>query len=226
MIRYSILLLSFVAVLTSCSEQSADYQITSFGAKADGTTVNTKAIQGSKDTADYWVNGNKHGMILAFESTGVSISGEGEINGNRSSFRLPDRSHMGADFVRKSTRQGEQYLLPDPLPQDGPWSYDTRLGMMTVSMQCEDASIRDVSIRDSPQWTVRIADCDDVRINGISNLVIYDSNRGIGVFSREQGSIDNILFSDITIKNHLYTGHWRGNGEPIHVSAINRQTPM
>jgi len=60
-----------------------------------------------------------------------------------------------------------------------------------------------------------------------SNLVIYDSNRGIGVFSRGEGSIENILFSDITIRNRLHSGHWWGNGEPIHVSAINRnETPM
>jgi hypothetical protein len=57
-----------------------------------------------------------------------------------------------------------------------------------------------------------------------SNLVIYDSNRGLGVFSRDAGSIENILFSDITIRNRLHSGHWWGNGEPIHVSAI-KQDP-
>ena len=57
-----------------------------------------------------------------------------------------------------------------------------------------------------------------------SNLVIYDSNRGLGVFSRDDGSIENILFSDITIQNRLHSGHWWGNGEPIHVSAI-KQDP-
>ena len=279
-------------------------------------------LLGSKDTAEYRVDGKKHGMILAFQASGVSISGEGEINGNGTSFHLPGRAHIGSDFVRKATRQGEDYLLPDPLPEDGPWSYDARPGMMIVFMQCEDASISDVSIRDSPEWTIRIADCDDVRISGISlinnlmipnsdgihcttsrnvrisdcdiragddaiivtgfstnmylegevfpdieyhlrkignktgysenivvsscllqsrsagirvgygshpirncifsDLVIYDSNRGIGVFSRGEGSIENILFSDITIQNRLHSGHWWGNGEPIHVSAINR----
>jgi polygalacturonase len=52
------------------------------------------------------------------------------------------------------------------------------------------------------------------------NIVIYGSNRGIGVFSRDRGSIDNILFSDIIIENRLHSGHWWGKGEPIHVSAI------
>ena len=53
-----------------------------------------------------------------------------------------------------------------------------------------------------------------------SNLVIYESNRGIGVFARDEGSIENILFSDIVVGTRLHSGHWWGNGEPIHVSAI------
>jgi hypothetical protein len=196
--------------------------------------------------------------------------------------------------------------------------------MLVVILQCEQVTVRDVIFRDSPVWTFRIADCDDVLVTGISihnnllipnsdgihcttsrnvrisdcniragddaiivtgfgtnvevggdvnrrldytsrefgnktgyaenvtvsncilqsrsagirvgygvnpirncvfsNLVIYGSNRGLGVFSRDAGSIENILFSDITIQNRLHSGHWWGNGEPIHVSAI-RQDP-
>ena len=61
-----------------------------------------------------------------------------------------------------------------------------------------------------------------------SNLVIYESNRGLGVFARDAGSIENILFSNITLQTRLHTGHWWGNGEPIHVSAIaqNKEVPV
>jgi len=52
------------------------------------------------------------------------------------------------------------------------------------------------------------------------NIIIYGSNRGIGVFARDLGSIENILFSDIIIQTRLHSGHWWGKGEPIHVSAI------
>ncbi len=51
------------------------------------------------------------------------------------------------------------------------------------------------------------------------NLVIYGSNRGLGVFVRDAGSVENILFSNITIESGIYKGHWWGNGEPIHVSV-------
>lgn len=51
------------------------------------------------------------------------------------------------------------------------------------------------------------------------NIVIYGSNRGIGVFVRDAGSVENILFNNITIETRLHKGHWWGNAEPIHVSV-------
>ena len=47
------------------------------------------------------------------------------------------------------------------------------------------------------------------------NLVIRDSNRGLGLFVRQEGSIENILFNNIVIENRLHTGHWWGKGEPL-----------
>jgi hypothetical protein len=52
------------------------------------------------------------------------------------------------------------------------------------------------------------------------NLVIRDSNRGIGLFVRQEGSIENVLFNNIIIQTRLHTGHWWGKGEPIHISVI------
>jgi len=52
------------------------------------------------------------------------------------------------------------------------------------------------------------------------NLVIRDSNRGIGLFVRQQGSIENVSFNNIVIQTRLHTGHWWGKGEPIHISVI------
>jgi len=60
----------------------------------------------------------------------------------------------------------------------------------------------------------------DVRDCTFANLVIHGSNRGLGVFVRGRGSVENILFSDIVIQSQLFTGHWWGKAEPIHVSAI------
>jgi hypothetical protein len=53
-----------------------------------------------------------------------------------------------------------------------------------------------------------------------SNLTITGSNRGIGVFQRAEGSIEDMTFSNIVIHTRLHTGDWWGHGEPIHVSAV------
>ena len=52
------------------------------------------------------------------------------------------------------------------------------------------------------------------------NLVIRDSNRGLGLFVRQEGSIENVLFNNIVIQTRLHTGHWWGKGEPIHISVL------
>ena len=50
------------------------------------------------------------------------------------------------------------------------------------------------------------------------NLVIY-SNRGIGIFSKNDEIIENILFNNIIIHTRLHSGWW-GIGDPIHISQI------
>ncbi len=55
-----------------------------------------------------------------------------------------------------------------------------------------------------------------------SNIVIYGSNRGIGIFAHDASNIEDLIFSNITIETRLHNGQWWGNGEPIHLSAVSR----
>jgi polygalacturonase len=64
------------------------------------------------------------------------------------------------------------------------------------------------------------ADQNDMRRCHFSNLTITGSNRGIGVFLRDEGSIEDMTFSNISIDTRLHTGDWWGQGEPIHLSAV------
>ncbi|MFZ0827754.1 MAG: glycosyl hydrolase family 28 protein [Verrucomicrobiia bacterium] len=62
---------------------------------------------------------------------------------------------------------------------------------------------------------------------GIRNVVfdacvIYRSNRGLCIQSRDAGDIENVLFSNITIETRLQPGKWWGAGEPIHISLLPR----
>jgi polygalacturonase len=60
----------------------------------------------------------------------------------------------------------------------------------------------------------------DIRDCVFSNLVIHDANRGLGVFVRGAGGVENVIFSDIVVRTRLLTGHWWGKAEPVHVSAV------
>jgi parallel beta-helix repeat protein len=53
-----------------------------------------------------------------------------------------------------------------------------------------------------------------------NNITIYDSNRGIGIFQRQKGDIENIIFSNMIISTRLHSGQWWGHGEPIHISSV------
>ncbi len=61
-----------------------------------------------------------------------------------------------------------------------------------------------------------------IRRGTFSNIQIYGSNRGIGVFAHDPADIEDLIFSDIVIQTRLHNGHWWGNGEPIHISAVSR----
>jgi hypothetical protein len=63
-------------------------------------------------------------------------------------------------------------------------------------------------------------DTETIRDCVFSDIVIHGAHRGLGVFVRGEGSVENVIFSDIVMRTRLYTGHWWGKGEPIHVSAV------
>lgn len=342
--KLSYLILLFAVVFSGESRaQRTGFNILDFGAKGDGKTVNTSAInqaiaacakagggtvhvpagefrsgtvlllsnvnlqldsgavlKGSDDLADYLKEGeNRYGLILAKNAENVAITGRGTLDGNGTYFMDLNKKRVEDDFDGKFTRQGKAYIYGDKEMGDGPVLPRDRPGNMFVFAECRTILLRDVIIKDSPMWTVHIADSDGAELSGLAilnglsyanndgihcttsrnirisdcdiragddgicvtgfgtkkgisenitatncmiqsrssgirigyggnnirnlvfqNLVIYGSNRGIGVFTRDQGSIENVLFSNITIETRLHTGHWWGHGEPIHVSAV------
>lgn len=63
-------------------------------------------------------------------------------------------------------------------------------------------------------------DQNSLRNYRFDNIIIHESNRGIGIFVHQDGSVEDVHFSNITIHTRLHTGDWWGNGEPIHISVI------
>lgn len=58
----------------------------------------------------------------------------------------------------------------------------------------------------------------------VHNCTISRSNRGISLQLRDQGDIENVTFSNISIETrHFSPAHWWGAAEPIAVTALKRK---
>ena len=54
------------------------------------------------------------------------------------------------------------------------------------------------------------------------NCIIRDSNRGIGIQNRDEGTVNNIIFSNMLVDCKFYSDVWWGKAEPIYVTAYRR----
>lgn len=168
--------------------------------------IETGAIlSGSKDTSDYSLLNdttvregyNRNGMIYAHHARNISITGGGEINGNGTYFmKSIDETHPFVDFDRAKTRQGEEFMKQGTPLKEGPLSYDIRPGRMIVFENCDNICIKDVLIRNSPQWTIVIGACDNVIVEGVTidNNMMVPNCDGIHCTSSQ-----NIRISDCNI---------------------------
>jgi polygalacturonase len=55
------------------------------------------------------------------------------------------------------------------------------------------------------------------------NCIIRESNRGIGIQNRDEGTVEDISFSNIQVDSHLFSDVWWGKSEPIYITAYTRQ---
>ena len=60
----------------------------------------------------------------------------------------------------------------------------------------------------------------DIRNLVFNNVVIRDSNRGIGIFIRGHEKIEHVLFSNVVMETRMVDGDRWGMGEPLHVSVV------
>lgn len=64
--------------------------------------------------------------------------------------------------------------------------------------------------------------CADLRNVVFDACVIRDSNRGLSIQLRDNGNVENILFSNMVIETRLFSDEWWGKAEPIYVTALHR----
>jgi polygalacturonase len=110
--------------------------------------------------------------------------------------------HTGDDaIVFKNT------LLCDNWADLGPCENITVTGCVIVS--------RSSALKIDEVW-------DDCRNIVFDSCVIYASNRGICIQSRDRGNIHDIMFSNIVINTQLHSAWWWGKAEPICITHMPR----
>jgi len=172
-------------------------------------------IEGSKNLADYGsiydyglgrdygVNysgeSSKVGLIVARDVKNISIVGRGAIDGSGDDFfdfSLPHDSH---DYDARYTRQGQDFMNAKYGTESGPVEMkpEGRPGTMIIVMNAKNVLLRDVTLRNAPNWTLHLANTEDAVVTGIhiENSLLLPNNDGIDCIGSR-----NVHFSDCDIQ--------------------------
>ena len=172
-------------------------------------------IQGSKNLADYGSTeafglghvygenssgeGNKVGIIVARNVENVSIVGPGVIDGSGDTFFDPSKPHYSMDFDPSTTRQGQRSLDVVQMVGDGPIQQkpDGRPGTMIICFDCKNVLIRDVTLRNAPNWTAHFQRVERTVVSGLHvlNNPLIPNNDGFDCFGCK-----DVHFSDCDIR--------------------------
>lgn len=148
-------------------------------------------LLGSPDLKDYesytkaGYGVNYYGILYTADAENVSISGPGAIDGNNKVFFDFDHAKKIDVNSARFTRQKDNYRHVESGIGDGPVVPKDRPRQMVIFSNCKHVQLRDISLLNSPFWTLHFADCDDVSVNAIrlwSGLLVPNAD-GIDVTS-------------------------------------------
>jgi len=91
---------------------------------------------------------------------------------------------------------------------------------------CEDITVSNCTLSSrSCAFKIGSENVDHIGRVVVDNCVISGSNRGVGIQNRDEGTVSNVLFSNILIESHFFSDNWWGKAEPIYVTAYPRPDP-
>jgi polygalacturonase len=154
-------------------------------------------LKGSDKVSDYLLNGEKVGLIYTENSSNISITGDGNIDGDGDAFMDVNHSKVMDTTSLRFTRQKSHFREVLSGLGDGPLVPLDRPNQMIIFSNCRNVTIRDVMFSNSPFWTVHLADCDGVIVYGVRiwNNLLVPNNDGI-----DFTSCSNVQMSDCDIR--------------------------
>jgi polygalacturonase len=154
-------------------------------------------LKGSNKVSDYYLNGKKLGLIYTENSDNISISGEGNIDGNGDAFMNLIQAKVFDSVSTKYTRQKNHFREVLKGLGDGPLVPLDRPFQMIIFSNCKNVTFKNVLVTNSPFWTIHFADCDGVIVSGVRvwNNLLVPNNDGIDLTS-----CSNVQISDCDIR--------------------------
>ena len=162
---------------------------------------NGAELRGSPNIEDYKVYQDtvRYGIIHSYKASGVSITGQGTINGNEEVFFDWDKTmsvnwDFGTDI---HTRQGSNFRSVKSGIDDGPVIWKYRPKQMVLFSECKNVLIRDVNLIKSPHWSLHFANCNGVVASGLKiwGSLLVPNNDGINITA-----CNNVIISDCNIR--------------------------
>ncbi|TDN37208.1 glycoside hydrolase [Hymenobacter sp. UV11] len=88
---------------------------------------------------------------------------------------------------------------------------------------CEDITVSNCTLSSrSCAFKIGSENVDHIGRVVVDNCVVSGSNRGLGIQNRDEGTVSNVLFSNIIVESHYVSGTWWGKAEPIYVTSFRR----
>ncbi len=239
---FKFLALAGALALTTSAALAQTYSVKDYGAKADGKTLATTAIQkavdacnrsgggtvevpagtyvigtvflksnvnlhlssgavlkGSANLADYHAytmpvyGQNYYGMLFTENAENVAITGQGTVDGNNPVFYDFTQAKKLDSVTTRYTRQKNNYRHVASGIGDGPVVPKDRPRQMVVFSECKRVLVSDVSLINSPFWTMHFADCTGVNVTGIR---LYS-----GLLVPNADGVDFTDCSNVTVSN-------------------------
>lgn len=154
-------------------------------------------LKGSPNLKDYDLNGQRVGLLFTQNADNVSIAGFGTIDGNGDLFMDLGKAKKIDSAGSAYTRQKGRFREVKEGLGDGPLVPKDRPFQMIIFSNCRRVTMRDATIKDSPFWTIHMADCDGVIVSGlrIHGNMLVPNNDGI-----DFTSCSNVAMSDCDIR--------------------------
>ncbi|HEX8504726.1 MAG TPA: glycosyl hydrolase family 28 protein [Hymenobacter sp.] len=156
-------------------------------------------LKGSPNLTDYQTYSvpefgtNRYGILYSVDAQNVSLTGHGAVDGNNEVFYDFTKAKTLDSATTRYTRQKNNYRRVASGIGDGPVVPKDRPRQMVIFSKCRNVRVTDVSLLNSPFWTMHFADCDAVNVDGIrlwTGMLVPNAD-GIDVTSSSNVTIEN-----------------------------------